>query len=101
MMTPTTTSLKIVCSYSISSPMDRNSEYWTLQCLVRNSFDTHIRNEEITSVESYITPDELKKFGTYYNLDNVDGLRFFMKDMRYFPKGIDKFFNNLVAISII
>ena len=99
-MTPLRTSHKIVCSYSVSSTMKENSEYYTLQCLVKNSFDTHIRNEEITSVESYITPDELKKYGDYYKIENVDALRFFMKDIRYFPKGIDKFFKNLVAVSI-
>jgi len=78
----------------------RNTEYWTLECFVRNSIATYSRNEEITSVDSFVSPKDKDKVKLKVNLDKVDGLRFIMKDIHYFPKGIDKFFKNLVAFSI-
>jgi hypothetical protein len=81
--------------------MDRNFEYWILQCYVKNPFNTHSRNEEITAVDSYISREQYKdKYSDYFKIENVDFLRFNMKDMRYFPKGINKFFPNLTAFAI-
>lgn len=99
-MASMTTAHKIACRYSVSSDSDRFSEYWLLACFVENSFNVHTRNEEVTSVEFLVSPKKPKEIRDFYKIENVEAVNFAMKEIRYFPKGIEKFFPKLVGVMI-
>ncbi|CAG9810381.1 unnamed protein product [Chironomus riparius] len=79
----------------------RNSQYFTLECSASNSINIYSRNENITSAEAYIAPNDIKELKKkLVSFDKVDGFKFVMNEIRYFPKGIERFFTNLVALTV-
>lgn len=90
--------IKITLTFTIHCTYSTNGQWWVVNdfyyCTVSNKLG--IESPDNTTITSVVGEHTSESF----SLDDVGGFEAENADIRYFPKGLDKIFGNLVMIDI-